>query len=54
MIDQCWPTVVDGEPTLVKHWVCYFVVFAGREVLTAGDPGLYGGTVYDFLDSNHW
>ena len=21
MVDQCWANVVDGGPTLVKHWV---------------------------------
>ena len=21
MLDQCWANVVDGGPTLVKHWV---------------------------------
>ena len=21
MLDQCWASVVDGGPTLVKHWV---------------------------------
>ena len=25
MFNQCWANVVDGGPTLVKHWVEYVV-----------------------------
>ena len=41
MFDQCWANVVDGGPTLVKHWVdvsCFSgmptVVFADRTMRT--------------------
>ena len=34
MLDYCWPSVVDGGPTLVEHWVnklCFMGIYANGD-----------------------
>ena len=39
MFDQCWPNVVDGGPTLLKHWVDVLCLL-GYDIYLVTEPPL--------------